>query len=345
LKRLRYVRFEPQRIANLLDLPELIMKQKQSQNGFSLIEMMLAMSLTIALTGVVFSLMRKGQQAFVVEGSRSELTQNFRAASDLISRDIQAAGAGIPGFLGPIAGIDGTGTNPDVLMVMYGNSTFTPVNVTVPPTALSSNITTDIPLTAFTSGDYFLYTVAQPQDASGNISDYAEFRAFSLNLTTTPVTNITNGRVLTPTAKDMNFSGQGTGYWDATVEAPSSSALRVAKVDEVIQYRLLQASRELQRNRNNSGWVTVARGISNFQLRYKTEKMNTGTGTFDPFVWQDQVLKSDVSNRALIRSVEVTITAQTQMAMDMDKQGQRFLSDTFEVTPRNLALPGFIPNR
>lgn len=328
------------------------MKKKKIQTGFSLIEMMLAMILTMALTGVVFSLMRKGQQAFVVEGSRSELNQNFRAAADLIARDIQAAGAGIPGFLGPIAGIDGTGANPDVLMILYGSPTpplpalaFVPVNVLVPPTALSPTITTVNPIVPFTSGDYFLYTVAQPQDVTSNISDYAEFRVFNLNLATNPVTNSGAGKLLTPTVKALNFDGQSASFWDTTIEAPSSNALSVAKVDDIIQYRLLTASRELQRNRNNSGWVTVARGITDFQLRYKTERVNPGTTVFGAPNWQVQVLKSDINNRALIRSVEVTLTARTQMAMDIDKQGQRFISDTFEVTPRNLALPGFVPNR
>ena len=324
------------------------MKQKKSQAGFSLIEMVLAMTLTVALTALVFSLMSKGQQAFAVEGARSELNQNFRAAADLISRDIQAAGAGIPGFLGPIAGVDGTGTNPDVLMVMFGaqSTVFTPVAVTVAPTATNSTITTEAPLIPFTSGEYYLYTVAQqPQNNSSDISSFAEFRKFSLDLSSNPITTNVDGKVLTPVAKGHNFDGQATSFWDLTIDPPSTNSLRVAKVDEVIQYRLLPASLELQRNRNNSGWVTVARGITDFQLRYKTEKYNATTATFDPPEWQTQVLESDINNRALIRSVEVTITARTQMVMDVDQQGQRFVSDTFEVTPRNLSLPGFIPNR
>lgn len=329
------------------------MKKNKSQLGFSLIEMLLAMILTMALTGVVFSLMSKGQQAFVVEGSRSELNQNFRAAADLIARDIQAAGAGLPGFLGPIAGIDGTGTNPDVLMILFGvptpplpaEPTFVPVSVLVPPTALNPTIVTENPLKPFTSGDYFLYTVAQPQDISENISDFAEFRVFNLNLATNPVTNSGAGKLLTPTAKALNFEGQSASFWDTTIDVPSSNALSITKVDDIIQYRLLTASRELQRNKNNSGWVTVARGITDFQLRYKTERVNPGTTVFGAPNWQVQVLKSDLNNRALIRSVEVTLTARTQMAMDMDNQGQRFISDTFEVTPRNLALAGFVPNR
>ena len=311
-----------------------------------MIEMVLAMTLTMILTGVVFSLMRKGQQSFVVEGARSELNQNFRAAADLISRDIQAAVAGIPGFLGPLAGIDG-GTNPDVLMVMFGSSptVFTPVDVTVPPTGATPTITTATPIVDFTSGDYLLYTVAQPQDNSVDISDYAEFRPFRLNLTSNPVVTITGGKVITPIAKGLNFDGQATSFWDITHNTPTSNSLRIAKIDEVIQYRLLVASREFQRNRNNSGWVTIARGITDFQLKYKTERINSTTGVFESSAWEDQILKSDVNNRALIRSVQVTLTARTQMGMDIDKQGQRFISDTFDVTPRNLALPGFVPNR
>ncbi len=314
------------------------MKQKKRQRGFSLLEMMLAMSLTIALTGVVFSLMRQGQQSFVVEGSRSELNQNFRAAMDLVSRDIQAAGAGIPGFLGPVLGVDGGGTNPDVLMVMYGQTAFTPVAVTAPP--ISSAVQTAVPLTAFTAGTYLIYTVAQPGDISADVHDSAEFGVFDV-ASTSDIVNITGGKQLTPTARAINFTEQSSTFWDVTNDFPSSAALQVVKVEDVIQYRLSVATSELQRNRNNSGWVTVARGISNFQLRYKTEKFNGAT--YDT-TWQDQIAKSASNNRALLRSVEVTLTAKTQMGMDIDKQGQRYISHTFEVAPRNLVLPGFIPN-
>ncbi len=317
------------------------MKQKKRQGGFSVLEMMLAMSLTIALTGVVFSLMRQGQQSFVVEGSRSELNQNFRAAMDLISRDVQAAGAGIPGFLGPVLGVDGGGTSPDVLMVMYGQTSFSPVSVTAPPT--STAVKTGIPLTPYTAGTYLVYTVAQANDVSVNARDNAEFTVFDLASSNLPGTDIPGGKQLTPTARTLCFEGQASTFWDVTNDFPSSAALQLVKLEDAIQYRLNATSGELQRNRNSTGWVTVARGISDFQLKYKTERLNTSTGVYDTN-WVDQISKFSLNNRALIRSVQVTLTARTQMGMDIDKQGQRYISHTFEVAPRNLILPGFVPN-
>ena len=168
------------------------MKRRTKSQGFSILEMLFAMSITIGLTGTLFYFFKQSQDTFVVESARTEMNQNFRAAMDLMARDIQAAGAGIPLFLGPLAGKDGGGANanpslnpPDTLLVLYGNSSVTPVSVkatsTYPaPTGTSSTIYTDIPTTAFATGNYLLYTVAQSQMRATNLTDYAEFSLFTL---------------------------------------------------------------------------------------------------------------------------------------------------------------------
>lgn len=333
------------------------MKQKTNEQGFSILEMLVAMSITIGLTGTLFYFFKRAQDTFVVDSARTDLNQNFRAALDLMARDVQAAGAGIPMFLGPIASKDGGGANAnpglnpaDSILLLYGNSSVSPVAVnataTFPaPTSNTSTIYTDIPTTAFTAGNYLLYTVAQPQMQATNVTDFAEFSIFTL-ASASAITNvssggITVGRQLTPTAFSLNSDAN---YWNHTISFPSSSALRVVPLDEVIEYTVDTASAELRRNRNRSGWVSVARGIYNLQIRYQIETFDATTNTYTPS-WVDQVDQSATNNRALIRAVEITIFGRTQMTGDGDKQGQRSISQTLEVTPRNLVLPGFAPNR
>ncbi len=333
------------------------MKQKTNEQGFSILEMLIAMSITIGLTGTLFYFFKQAQDTFVVNSARSDLNQNFRAALDLMARDVQAAGAGIPLFLGPVASKDGGGSNAnpslnpaDSILILYGNSNVSPVAVkatsTFPaPTSTTSTIYTDIPTTTITAGNYILYTVAQPQMQATNITDFAEFSLFNLASDST-ITNVSSGgtvigRQLTPTAFSLNSDAN---YWTHTMSFPSSSSMRVVPLDEVIEYTVDTASSELRRNRNRSGWVSVARGIYNLQIRYQIETFDASTSTYTPS-WVNQVNQADTNNRALIRAVEITIFGRTQMTGDGDKQGQRSISQTLEVTPRNLVLPGFAPNR
>ena len=333
------------------------MKQKTNERGFSILEMIIAMSITVGLTGILFYFFKSAQDTFVVDGARTDLNQNFRAALDLMARDVQAAGAGIPTFLGPIAGKDGGGSNAnpglnpaDSILILYGNSNVSPVSVKATgafpvPTSDSSTIYTDIPTTPIVAGNYILYTVTQPQIQAANVTDFAEFSLFNL-ASSSAIADITSGgvvvgRQLTPTPISLNSDAT---YWNHTMSFPSSTSLRIVPMDEVIEYTVDSASSELRRNRNRSGWVSVARGIYNLQIRYQIETFDAVSNTYTPS-WVDQVNQSATNNRALIRAVEITIFGRTQMTGDGDKQGQRSISQTIEVTPRNLVLPGFAPNR
>ena len=68
------------------------------QKGFSLIELVVAMTVTLIITGAVFQLVTAGQSAFRKEPSLADRQQNIRAAMDRISQDILRAGYGVPQF-------------------------------------------------------------------------------------------------------------------------------------------------------------------------------------------------------------------------------------------------------
>lgn len=78
--------------------------------GFSLLEMVIALALGAIIVGAAVQLFTKGVDATWMVSQRAEMQQDFRAASNLLIKDIGLAGAGM-GNVG-IALPSGTGTVP-----------------------------------------------------------------------------------------------------------------------------------------------------------------------------------------------------------------------------------------
>ncbi len=72
------------------------------RSGFTLIEMVVALALTLIVSGAIYGLLSVGQSGFKREPEISDMQQNLRMAMDVIARDLEAAGEGIPA--GPSAG-------------------------------------------------------------------------------------------------------------------------------------------------------------------------------------------------------------------------------------------------
>jgi prepilin-type N-terminal cleavage/methylation domain-containing protein len=67
--------------------------------GFSLVELMVAMLVTMIISAAIYGLMAGGQNAFRREPELSDRQQNIRVAMDMIMKDIGNAGSGMPPFL------------------------------------------------------------------------------------------------------------------------------------------------------------------------------------------------------------------------------------------------------
>jgi type IV pilus assembly protein PilW len=70
----------------------------RGQSGFSLIELMVALVVTMIVVGAIYGLLADSQTGFRREPERTERQQNIRAAMDMIMRDIDNAGSGLPPF-------------------------------------------------------------------------------------------------------------------------------------------------------------------------------------------------------------------------------------------------------
>jgi prepilin-type N-terminal cleavage/methylation domain-containing protein len=75
------------------------MKAHETESGFSLLELLVAMAVTLVVTGAVYGLLAGGQNAFTREPELTDRQQNIRLAMDIITRDLASAGEGMPAFL------------------------------------------------------------------------------------------------------------------------------------------------------------------------------------------------------------------------------------------------------
>jgi len=66
------------------------------ERGFSMVELMVAMVVTLVVSGAIFGLLTVGGNAFRKEPEVADRQQNIRIAMDAIARDVENAGSGMP---------------------------------------------------------------------------------------------------------------------------------------------------------------------------------------------------------------------------------------------------------
>lgn len=97
-----------------------------TERGFTLVEVLISMMITLIVMSAVFGLLSRGQATFQREPEIADMQQTARAALDMVTRDALQAGAGLPpefpsfttAAIDPDVG-DG-GTEPDVLEIVGG---------------------------------------------------------------------------------------------------------------------------------------------------------------------------------------------------------------------------------
>jgi hypothetical protein len=74
-----------------------------------MVELMIAMTVTLIISGAIYGLLTAGGTAFRREPEMADRQQNIRMAMDLISRDVFSAGAALPTFAQVFARVDPAG--------------------------------------------------------------------------------------------------------------------------------------------------------------------------------------------------------------------------------------------
>jgi hypothetical protein len=340
--------------------------RRNSESGFSLLELVVAVLLTVGLIGMVMTLANKNQQVFVTEVGVVDMNQNMRTAIDLMTRDIQSAGMGLPvaakGNFASIFYTDGKDGAPDSIMMINGDP-FAPLADLAGRAAGSAEFFLFPPAVTGTgngANERFTYSYI---DANGNTQTkpiyrtyeedpktyivYDEEQAMIFNLTQNgQMTGNGNGARLKIQHNPQGFLNPpsvfgttiGTGEPDY-----DSGKTKVAVLGNTVGYRLNRQTRELERTEDMITWYPIARGIVDMQIRYRVVLRNTVTNLIEEKVSDtpgngvDSTESGFKTSRRDIHSVIIRITAETPDA-DPNSRFYRRVTQIFEVAPRNLNL-------
>jgi prepilin-type N-terminal cleavage/methylation domain-containing protein len=304
---------------------------RRAESGFSLVELLVAMVITLALMTIVFSLMRQNQWIFTTESGVTAMNENVRAAVDLMTREVQAAGTGLRGMSAPILGVDGEGDAGDRVAILIGDpaapiaavKSSAPENrgagqvVLVPPAGVAADGRTyrderGRERRLYETGDrYVLYN-----DTHFTIVRVAD-------VSRTPA-----GDLVVLCAPDRTNPRPKFGGYAYRAETDTSGAL-FARLDRIVTYRYDRERETVERRENRDDWAAVAHGIIGFQLRYR---VLDETGALS------EPLEAPPEERDAIRSVVLTIRARTPDATPGSPH-YRETAERVEITPRNMRLP------
>jgi len=275
------------------------MRAETGQAGFSLIELMVAMLITLFVSGAIFGVLTAGQNAFRREPELADRQQNTRLAMELISRDVVSAGGGMQAFAQAFTdNLDGAGpagpggVNSDYLEILMNDGSCPTLDVAGSPgTALH----TAVPLPACLAGaaassGFMAYVWGSQGSANSNLSTGVLW-----------IHNPAGGGALGPCGGgtlNTPAGGAGTqvnpgggaacnGGTACTIGSPS--VCQYVSMIQVVRYEIAPDPNDpttpalwrsptgtaldgtLSNNQPpNAPWQLVARGIEDLQVRYLT---------------------------------------------------------------------------
>lgn len=322
------------------------LQTRNSESGFSLLEVSIAAMLTVGIMGMVFSLMNRNQQVFFTETNVTDMNQNMRTAFDLLTRDVQSAGMGLPRVNGSFAAIfytNGANGAPDTIMMVNGDP-YAPTARVDDRAAGSAEFFLDVPdaadltITGNGSNQTMTYVGANGQ-TKPIYQDYSkaplmyicydDTRAMIFALTKDGMTTGNGANEKLKLQHNPSNYLNPPSVFGTVLDSgePDYGSSSVAVLSATIAYRLNQTTRELERTEDLLNWYSVARGIINFQVRYRVVNA-AASGIIEvdaPTVRKD------------IRAVIFTITAETP-DIDPISKNYRQSVQKFEVAPRNFNL-------
>lgn len=306
------------------------MNAARNEAGFSLTELLVAMLVTMIVSGAVFTLLNAGQGAFRRQPELTERQQNIRLAMDLIQRDIETAGAGMDPFEQAFSAGDGVGDtapfldgagpagpngqNTDILEVLGADGTCneTPASTAVPPAAPNFNTAFGVPECMTT----------QPLAAiAGTLgTDTVFWGKWGGNLNPGDVTVLFPPGVQ-PAKSDIQRIGGGFPAGPSRVMAVQLAryAIQLDPANQVPslwrsgQGGLDQAGARTAVGDPNGGWQLIARGVEDLQVRYRR-----AGGAFAP----SPMVATNPDFTTLTDAVEITLWART-LAPNLQGQTMR----------------------
>jgi len=334
--------------------------RSNTEKGFSLLELLVAAALTVGLLGGAFALVNRNQQVFVTESGVTDMNQNVRTAVDLLTRDIQCAGMGLPVGAGNFAAIyykNGANNTPDSIIMLNGDPS-------APFATIDSNLTTGTEIAVSTPSD-----VVRTGSGSSTQFTYTSYdkktkplyKAYSSDPRLYMVYDDTRA-MLFPLQSNGIVTGEGASeriklqYDSSKYKNPASlfgttiglgepnysDGANVAVIESTVAYRLDTNTGELLRSDDFQNWYAVARGIIDFQVRYRILRRTEDnaieeTITDTPGDGVDKGPSGELTSRRDIHSLIITLIAATP-DLPANNPKYRRVTQKFEIAPRNLNL-------
>jgi hypothetical protein len=179
----------------------------RSESGYSLVELMVASTIMLVVTGAIFGMMNPSQGTAQAQPEVADLQQRSRVGSETLFKELIMSGAGV--YQGPVTGslvnffapiiprrlgnvspddpFGSDGARPDVITLAYIPNTYSQTTISSPMPNVSAELkVTKVPncpkgdeLCGFeegmdvivfdTSGNFDVFTITQVQDAAGHL--------------------------------------------------------------------------------------------------------------------------------------------------------------------------------
>jgi prepilin-type N-terminal cleavage/methylation domain-containing protein len=316
------------------------LRTPDSQKGFSLTELLIAMVVFTIIMGSVMTLLLKSQRIFTTEQNAAEMNQNGRLLIDFLTRDIQQSKENALG-LGPR------------FRTVYSNNGFE--GKTDELTVVSSETETRVPSKAlplipasnrpFNVADKFVELVpnsAGGLDASEVVNSFTPDEQFIVS------TVLQDGTIQFDLIKIKSASMTTNGTLGVNIESLAYDGIKpevqfgLTYEDGAFSMRPVTIKRyfidktqdpqhpSLALSVNSSAPMTIAKNITAFQLRYLEVKEGETDGTW--------VKEQNISSRYRTDAVEVTMTTQME---DPVRKAQQMVTLASVIRPRTLPTGTF----
>ncbi|MGA9770821.1 MAG: hypothetical protein WBV94_17405 [Blastocatellia bacterium] len=337
------------------------MRKIDKEEGFSLIELTIAAMLTVGLIGAIFGLLNRNQQVFVNETGVTDLNQNMRTIVDLLTRDIQSAGMGLPsrvsgtfsgsGTFAAIYPLNGTSSAADKILIINGDPYAPTASVSSQQTTSPVKFICSVPNDVTVTGSGGSTVITYKNAAGTSVPFYKNFATVARSyivyddklcrvFTLTGDAQVTGSGATTQLELPYNSGTYASASatvattFGSTIDtgAPTYTKSKIALLGSLVAYRL-STTNELERTEDLVNWYTVARGVVDFQVTYRvvTGKDVNGNDV------EDKVDAPTTTTHTSIRAVLLKIIMQTPDLQPKDK-GYRKIGQSFEVSPRNFNL-------
>lgn len=315
--------------------------KRSNERGFSVIELTIGAMLTVGMMGVVFSLVNRNQQVFLSESGTTDMNENIRTAVDLMTRDVQSSGMGLPRTNGSFAAIyyvNGANGASDSIMIVNGD----PYAPDAPVSSYDSGNTrflcgppAEVKVTgtgASTTMTYLANGVTKNiyQSYANDPRLYLCYDDTLAKVFQLSANGQINGGELELTYNSSVFWSPATTFGSAMDTGdPDYANAQLCMLNSLVAYRLNAATHELERTEDLQNWYAVARGVVDMQIQYFVVAQSNPP---DPGSLVDA---PDL--RRNIRAVTIQIIAETADLPSTSKNYRRVVLQ-FQATPRNFNL-------